>query len=175
MKVSLAFAAAAASVALIASSASAAVTFDPETGEGFVGKGDVQDAFGWNNKQLQDNASSVEFAVSLESVSSATWTCDRDAGPQTQERSNTTTTTTQGLVDSLARERNQITGFYLTGFGENSSMDSETDGPAVGSCPTGWSAIDLVEGEPVESGGLSVSIDGETWIPLAVPAEEVAE
>src|SRR5918996_4693526 len=35
----------------------ALVTFDPSTGTGFVGKGDVQTAFGWNNKQLQNNAS----------------------------------------------------------------------------------------------------------------------
>ena len=36
--------------------ASASVTFNPATGTGFVGKGDVQLAYGWNNKQLQDNA-----------------------------------------------------------------------------------------------------------------------
>lgn len=33
-------------------SALATVTFDPGTGTGFVGKGDVQNAFGWNNAQL---------------------------------------------------------------------------------------------------------------------------
>jgi Spy/CpxP family protein refolding chaperone len=31
----------------------AAVTFNPSTGIGFVGKGDVQNAFGWNNADLQ--------------------------------------------------------------------------------------------------------------------------
>jgi hypothetical protein len=167
MKVSLAFAAAAASVALIASSASAAVIFDPETGEGFVGKGDVQLAMEWNNKQLQDNADDVEFAVSIVSVSSATWTCDRDAGPQTQERANTTTTTTQGLVDSVARTRNQVTGFILQGYDESSTTDTETDGPEVGSCPTGWTAINLVEGEPVVTGG-GLTVNG---VPLEISAE----
>jgi hypothetical protein len=32
------------------------VTFNETNGTGFVGKGDVQVAFGWNNKQLQTNA-----------------------------------------------------------------------------------------------------------------------
>lgn len=41
----------------------AAVTFDEETGTGFVGKGDVQEAFGWNNAQLQQSAGDVEFVV----------------------------------------------------------------------------------------------------------------
>jgi hypothetical protein len=42
------------SVALIAAlllvlPAAASVNLDPATGTGFVGKGDVQSAFGWNN------------------------------------------------------------------------------------------------------------------------------
>src|SRR5215211_401993 len=98
---------------LVASTAAvAAVTFDPATGTGFVGKGDVQLALGYNNKQLQDNAASLVFTAT--SVSEQTWVCDRDAGPQTQER--TRTTTTQGVVSNIARERNQITGFNLTGY-----------------------------------------------------------
>jgi ABC-type antimicrobial peptide transport system permease subunit len=48
---------------MFAPSASATVTFDPEAGTGFVGKGDVQDLFGWNNEALQGNASSVSFFV----------------------------------------------------------------------------------------------------------------
>ena len=46
--------------------ASAAVTFDSDTGVGFVGKGDVQLAFGWNNTQLQKNAPGVAFSSSQE-------------------------------------------------------------------------------------------------------------
>lgn len=45
--------------ATLATVAIAAVTFDPVTGTGFVGKGDVQTAFGWNNQQLQQNADGV--------------------------------------------------------------------------------------------------------------------
>ena len=46
---------------LVAGLAYAAVTFDPTTGQGFVGKGDVQYTFDWNNAQLQANADDVGF------------------------------------------------------------------------------------------------------------------
>jgi opacity protein-like surface antigen len=154
-------------VALASVGVFAAVTFDPPTGTGFVGKGDVQLLYGWNNKQLQDNASSVQFQASTVEVTESTWTCDRDAGPQTLERANTTTTTTQGVVSHIARERNQITGFILLGYDGDPVVETELDGPAVGSCPAGWTAIDLVEGDPAQTaGGLQVSIDGSNWFDL---------
>lgn len=158
MRLFLALAASAASVALVATSASAAVTFDPSTGTGFVGKGDVQTALHYNNKQLQENANSLEFTYSSTSATETTWTCDRDGGPQSQERTNTTTTTVQGVVGTVARERNQITGFNLTGFSGAPTENTENEGPKVGSCPTFWTAIDLVEGDPVVTdGGLYVN------------------
>jgi hypothetical protein len=45
----------------LAGTASAAVTFNSSTGTGFVGKGDVQIAYGWNNTSLQKNATGVTF------------------------------------------------------------------------------------------------------------------
>jgi hypothetical protein len=159
-------------VAVLAVAASAmvmaAVTFDSGTGTGFVGKGDLQLLYGWNNKGLQDNAASVQFRASSATVTETTWTCDRDAGPQTQERANTTTTTTQGIVSSIARERNQITGFILNGYNGAPQVTEEHDGPAIGSCPSMWTAIDLVVGAPVPvpGGGLPFSIDGTNWNPL---------
>ena len=50
-----------ATLALGATAASASVNVDPATGSGFIGKGDVQLAYGWNNATLQTNASSVGF------------------------------------------------------------------------------------------------------------------
>ena len=50
------FAATAAALAAsltLASPAAGIVTFDPATGTGFVGKGDLQTVFEWNNKALQ--------------------------------------------------------------------------------------------------------------------------
>jgi hypothetical protein len=147
----------------------AAVTFDPETGEGFVGKGDVQYTFGWNNKQLQDNAENVEFRVSSGSVVETTWTCKRDDGTQTQERERTTTTTYEGLVESVTRERNQITGFILEGYDGDPTTSTRSDGPAIGSCATGWSVIEgptTGDPEPI-GGGFEVSKDnGITWTEL---------
>ena len=141
--------AALAGAAFLSTPASAEVIVD-SNGNGFVGKGDVQLALGYNNAQLQQNANSLVF--SLSSTTEVTWTCDRDAGPQTQERTNVTTT--QGIIASVARVRNQITGFNLQGF--TGTTTTTTDGPAVGSCPEFWTAIDLVE-TPGEGGTLSVN------------------
>ena len=58
----------AAALSLVAVSVAGAAVIlndDPATGEfngtGFVGKGDVQTPFGWNNKALQNNAAGVTF------------------------------------------------------------------------------------------------------------------
>ncbi|CAN5765685.1 hypothetical protein BH23CHL7_BH23CHL7_05020 [soil metagenome] len=148
-----------AALSLVATGAMAAVTFDPADGTGFVGKGDVQLALGYNNKQLQNNANDLQFAVESQTETEASWTCDRDAGPQTNERNNTITTTTQGLLEHVERDnKKQITGFRLTGYDGNPEIDEERDGPATGACPTGWTATDLVVGDPVELGsGLTVN------------------
>src|SRR5215204_1584872 len=108
----------------------AAVTFDPTTGTGFVGKGDVQTALGWNNKQLQDNAGSLQFTFVSTTVTEVSWICTNDRNENTQERERTTTTDTSGVVSSVARERNQITGFNLNGFTGTPTTDSSTEGPA---------------------------------------------
>jgi hypothetical protein len=115
-------------------------TLDPATGTGFVGKGEVQTAFGWNNNQLQQRADTVSFEV--EKVTENSWVCSR-IGPQgqeqTQERENVRTTA--ALVDSVARERNQVTGFILEGYDPDvEERLISREGPPLGSCPTGWTA-----------------------------------
>jgi hypothetical protein len=150
----------------------AAVTFDPATGTGFVGKGDVQLVYEWNNKALQDNADSVKFRASSEVVTEVSWVCTKDNG-NTNERARTTTTTIEGVVSSVARERNQITGFILNGYSGTVEETEETDGPALNSCPDKWE-LTTPAGDPevVSStgGGLEVSIDSVNWKPLT-PAE----
>lgn len=47
----------------LVSPASAAVSFDPATGTGFVGKGDVKDALGLTEKQIQTQSDSINFFV----------------------------------------------------------------------------------------------------------------
>lgn len=140
----------------------AAVIVDDD-GFGFVGKGDVQLVFTWNNKQLQDNAEDVQFRVS--SITETSWICTNSNNEHTQERSRTTTLA--GLVDSVARVKNQITGFNLNGF-DDEEMTSTTDGPPLNSCPSGPWTLTTPAGEPVpvEGSGVEVSIDGDAWFPL---------
>jgi hypothetical protein len=143
---------------LVASTAAiAAVTFNPETGEGFVGKGDVQTALGLNNAQLQN----AQITFRALKVTEHTWTCDRDGGPQTQERA--TETTAQQLVSSTARVKNQITGFNLIEY-SGAEQEVSRDGPPVGSCPTGWTAIN--QSSSVISSTLQVSKDGTNYVSL---------
>jgi hypothetical protein len=140
------------SVCLIAGSlAYAAVTFDPASGTGFVGKGDVQQALGLNNAQLQAQANTLKdqfYAVSTV-VSERTWTCT-SSNPQstTQERLRTTTETIQGVVAAVARERNQVTGFILEGYGGHPVEISETEGNVLNSCPNGPWSLTQPAGDP---------------------------
>jgi hypothetical protein len=104
-----------------------------DDGTGFVGKGEVQTAFGWNNQQLQRNADGVSFQVVTETE--YTWTCTNTNNQNTQERERVTTE--QQLVDSTTRDKNQVTGFTLLGTtGEPTVIDSS--GNQLYSCPTNW-------------------------------------
>jgi uncharacterized protein YfaS (alpha-2-macroglobulin family) len=160
----------AAVVVLAASAVSAAVTFDAETGTGFVGKGDVQLVFGWNNKQLQDNAELLQFRANSEVVTEVSWVCTNSNNQNTQERERTTTISIQGVVSAVARERNQVTGFILEGYDGDPTTSSTTEGNPLNSCPSGPWSLTTPAGDPVvvstSEGGLQVSIDGEAWIEL---------
>lgn len=171
---------AAAALATVSTAAYAAVTFDPATGRGFVGKGDVQLLYGWNNKDLQTNAANVDFRYSAVTVTEVTWECTKQQqnGETTQEKARTTTTSTQGLVTTVARENSKgkdgaVTGFNLSGYeGGAAETSSTTEGPAVNSCPANPSGFVLSSpaGDPVEvssTGGLEVTRNGSTWDPIS--------
>jgi len=147
-------------LAAISTVAVAAVTFDSASGTGFVGKGDVQLALGLNNAQVQNTP--VNFTYSSTSVSEVSWDCTNANNEHVQQRSRTTTTSTQGVVSSVARVKNQITGYNLTGWSGTVSNTSDTDGPALNSCPANPSTFYLSSpaGDPVVTvlgGGLSVN------------------
>lgn len=145
------------------------VTFDPQTGTGFVGKGDVQLVFGFNNKALQDNAGKVQFRANSEEITEVSWTCTNINNENIQERAETTTTTIEGVVSSVARERNQVTGFNLTGYSGDRTESSETGGPPLNSCPSGPWSLTTPAGDPeviASSSSLQVSIDGASWLNL---------
>lgn len=165
--------AAAAGLFAAAAFANASVTFDNTTGTGFVGKGDVQLAFGWNNAALQSKASGVSFSyqVSQDYLAVCTWTTG--AGTRGEKEHNVRHTekyNANGAVNYDARTMSQITGFTLTGFGATTSVGSE---PVVGeACPGSegtdgvWTSVTLV-GSGVD--GLYVSYGG-TEVKLTWPA-----
>ena len=176
-KKSFVFAATAAAFAAslaLASPAAATVTFDAATGTGFVGKGDVQTVFDWNNKTLQTNAATVDFRV--ESVSETTWTCTKfvelgNDGVNEVIQKRATTTSTQGLVTTVARDNSKgkdggITGFFLQGYEGTPTL--EVEGPAVGSCPAAPSGFVYDQNaQTTESGGgLEVTHDGTNWVSI---------
>jgi hypothetical protein len=148
----------------------AAVTFDAATGTGFVGKGDVQLVFGWNNKQLQDNADSVQFQATSEVVTEVSWICTNSNNQNIQARERTTTISVQGLVEHATRDRNQITGFNIVGYdGEPVEGTPTTEGPAIDSCPSGPWTLTMPAGDAVlvgQTGGLQVSTNGTDWFDI---------
>lgn len=56
---------------MFAASAAASVTFDPSTGTGFVGKGDLQTPWGWNNQKMQIEALNITFSYNSTDMSTA--------------------------------------------------------------------------------------------------------
>ena len=129
--------------------AAAAVTFDPATGTGFVGKGDVQLALGMNNAQLQAAARSLAFTYSDEA------TYDVPCWKEVQNRRETVinrktyqrSRQVNGSVAYDVRAKNQVSGFNLIGYSSFSSTGGNL------SCPSGWEA----DGDPIlvgASGGV---------------------
>jgi hypothetical protein len=141
-----------AAVALAASTVFATVTFDPNTGTGFVGKGDVQLAFGWNNAALQTNAAGVTFTYNVTNSYTAvcTWvTGEGTRGEQTHNVNHTKASSLVGNVIVDARTRTQITGFNLTGWmGDEPTETGETPVEG-GACPGNpgtdgvWTSVSL--------------------------------
>jgi len=70
---------------MLAPAASAGVTFNETNGTGFVGKGDVQVAFGWNNKQLQTNATGVSFSFTQDATQAVTQAASQTASQTTSQ------------------------------------------------------------------------------------------
>jgi hypothetical protein len=152
---------AAAALAVVSTTAHASTTFDPATGTGFLAKGDVQLTLGWNNRALQNGADSLVVTYVGETVTERTWICTNSNNENTQERDRTTTTSIQGVVDAVARERNQITGFILSGYEGPATTTSTTEGNPLNSCPSGPWSLTTPAGDPVPvgspTGGLRVN------------------
>lgn len=132
--------AAAGAAALVLSAAApalAAVTFDPATGMGFSGKGDVQVPFGWDAKQMRANASGVSFSY-VESTVKTQDCVDRYRGTiisRTEDVVKTTGVATAVTYDIRNNKQGDVNGFTLKGLGASSSVKS--GGCAEGETPNG--------------------------------------
>ncbi|WP_316739447.1 hypothetical protein [Streptomyces sp. MK7] len=167
----LAAAGAAVTALAVAGTASASVTFDPATGTGFVGKGDVQTAFGWNNQQLQNSAAGVTFSYDATDVYSAvcTWiTGEGTKGEKTHDISVPRHSSVNSVIAYDARTHKQIDGFTLTGFAGTTTTGTV---PVVGNSCVGnsdginfngtWTSVSLVSSDATLStvyGGNSVVV-----------------
>jgi hypothetical protein len=103
-------------LAATASLTLAAVTFDPATAQGYVGKADVQAAFGWKDQAVQANASRISFHV-VQRLS-ASWSCVVDGVIQGMlaEVESTSPVASTVATSGGKRGRPAISGFSLTGF-----------------------------------------------------------
>jgi hypothetical protein len=148
---------------------SLAVNVDYGTGIGFVGKGDVQLAFGWNNNQLQKNAGGVTFFYDATTTYTAVCTFTTGEGTRGEKIHNVDHKTRTSVIATIAydaRVRNQITGFNLKGFGETVTTGGAV--PLVGDACMGnpghegtWSSVEQtgsVGGLFVSHGGTSVAL-----------------
>jgi hypothetical protein len=149
----------------------AMIEFDPETGTGFIGKGDVQSAFDWNNAALQRNVSEITFtynAVNVYNVIVKWETTTGGKDPKTITHSNVheINVTVNGGIQHEERVHKQVDGFVLKGFtGETESIGSI---PAVGDVfnPNNGTAgakkyitaVELVS----STGGMYVNFDGSS-------------
>lgn len=141
-KTLVAFAAAA-----VATVAMAEVTLHPD-GTGFVGKGDVQLALGYNNKQLQDNASSLIFQYQ-EKTKYRGFCVTEDKQGELKEKNVVENANINSMVAYDARTNKQITGFNLLGFtGKIKDGEPMVDGEA---CKGAGNADGTMEGVVVES------------------------
>lgn len=106
-------------IATSAAPAGAAVTFDGSTGTGFVGKGDVQTAFGWNDAKLQARAAGVTFSTSAPATQTLTSTATQDG---TQAGTIDVTRSVSCFIDGKRQD--------FTNFG---SREGERSGTRTGS------------------------------------------
>lgn len=119
-------------VVLTAVTSFASVTFDPATGKGFVGKGDVQSVLGLNNAQVQ--VLPLTFTYESEQTYEVTVEWDNEVGKNKviEHKTITVRKTVEvtGEISYTARKQNQISGFFLTGY--SGTVSESGNVPVVG-------------------------------------------
>jgi hypothetical protein len=150
---------------LVAGAASASAYTMDASGVGWVGKGEVQTAYGWNNKTMQNNVGGVTFVY--DSTATYEVRCEFDNPGGHHVITQTKSTGVNATVGSEARKNSQgkdgpMTGWYLTGFGETTTQGGEV--PAVGDgCPgnSGLGSVTSVVQTSADAGGLYALWNGE--------------
>lgn len=156
---------------LVTTGASMASVSVDENGVGFVGKGDVQAVFDWNNSELQQNVGNLSFRFA--SSTTVSWKCE-GTNPKgkivTSQHESSTSLNAEIALDARKNKQGQITGFNLQGFDA-----SQTTAQAVGTCGESKGFLvpyalveDSVQWEGSGEPSLQVSIDGETWYDLLI-------
>jgi hypothetical protein len=160
-----------ATCAAITLGAYASVVLNLSTGTGYVGKGDVQLAFGWNNKQLQDavqaNAISFTYVVSESYDVTCEWTTGSARNPTTHSQTKTTSADVTAAVtytnkNSSSGKNGDFTGFNLVLGALTISGDAQVGSvPSVGDpCPGfdgNGKTVTAVGNVTAGSGGLFVN------------------
>lgn len=126
----------------VPTAALASVTLDPATGYGFVGKGDVQTPFNWNDAALQAKANAVSFTYESKSDETYAVTCEWDTGNRVIVHH--VQNKVANLIDSVSYDlkkadrknpNGKITGFNLEGKGPEVVRESGSV-PVLGEpCP----------------------------------------
>lgn len=151
------------------SSASAMVVFDSSTGTGFIGKGDVQTVFSWNDQKLEANAASLAFVYNFQEQYDVVCYWETVTGHGTVPHSivaNKSVLVKDAVsYASRAKGNKVVTGFMLNGFGYPTY---NKPAPVVGeACPGGGAGtVVSVVGPTVIPGGVSVHF-GDLSAPLS--------
>jgi hypothetical protein len=155
----------AAGLTLAAAGSASAYTMD-SAGVGWVGKGEVQTVYGWNNKVMQDNVTGVSFQYRATGTYEVTCEFDTPGGTH-HVLVKTDTTSVNATVGSDSRNNSSgkqgpMTGWYLTGFGSTTTTGQAI--PAVGDgCPgnSGLGAVTSVTQTGATEGGLYAVWSGQ--------------
>lgn len=172
----------AAALAATATAALATVTFDPATGLGFVGKGDVQTAFAYNNATMQAQANNVVFTYTASTDTEYGVVCEWDTGTrkivhhvQTTRKSIGASTVADVLKQNRNNPQGNLTGYNLKGYGVV-TVTTDGDGkapPKVGDGCPGNSGLGAVTGVEVLSvtgnpGELTVANPADGKAPVVI-------
>jgi hypothetical protein len=159
---------------VLAGAASASAYTIDSSGVGWVGKGEVQSAYGWNNKAMQDNTGGVTFVY--EATATYSVTCEFDNPGGHHVINNPRHTAVDATVSGEARNNSKgkagpMTGWYLTGFGTTTTDGQDVQEVGDG-CPgnSGQGAITAVEQTSVGEGGLYAVWSGQRRLQTLTPA-----